>query len=111
MRLLEGLALLELYRLDESVRAFGDAVVAADALLALADSNVSALQARALALSGLAAAVGDPTRAAEASETFALARAVTSVTGVASDTRQLLDKIAGHDRSGVLAETRAAGDP
>ena len=63
MRLLEGLALLELHRVEESVRAFSDAVTAADALLALADSNVAALQARALALSGLAAATGDPARA------------------------------------------------
>ena len=66
MRLLEGLALLELHRPEESVRAFSDAVTAADALLALADRNVAALQARALALSGLAAAAGDPARATEA---------------------------------------------
>ena len=68
MRLLEGLALLELHRVDESVEAFSDAVTAADALLALADRNVAALQARALALSGLAAATGDPARATEAAE-------------------------------------------
>jgi tetratricopeptide (TPR) repeat protein len=55
MRLLEGLALLGLHRADEGVRAFGDAVAAADTLLALAERNVAALQARALALSGLAA--------------------------------------------------------
>ena len=91
MRLLEGLALLELHRLEESVRAFSDAVTAADALLALADSNVAALQARALALSGLAAAAGDPARAAEAGEAFARAHAVTSAAGVAADTRRLLD--------------------
>ena len=73
MRLLEGLALLELHRAGESVRAFSDALTAADALLALADSNVAALQARALALSGLAAATGDPARATEAGEAFARA--------------------------------------
>ena len=103
MRLLEGLALLELHRLEESVRAFSDAVAAADALLALADRNVAALQARALALSGLAAATGDPARAAEAGEAFARAHAVTSAAGVAADTRRLLDQIACHDRSGILA--------
>ena len=43
--------------------AFSDAVTAAEALLALADRNVAALYARALALSGLAAATGDPARA------------------------------------------------
>ena len=108
MRLLEGLALLGLYRAGDSLRAFNNAVTAADALLALADSNVAALQARALALSGLAAVANDPGRAAEAGEAFARARAVTSAAGVAADTSRLLDKIACHDRSGILAEVRTA---
>jgi hypothetical protein len=69
-----------------------------------------ALQARALALSGLATTGGDPDRVAEAGEAFVLARAVTSAAGVAADTRRLLDKIACHDRSGILAGVRAAGD-
>ena len=110
MRLLEGLALLELHRADEGVRAFGNAVTTADALLALADSNVAALQARALALCGLAAATGDPARATQAAEAFARAPAMTSAAGVAADTRRLLDVIASHDRSGVLAGVRAAQD-
>ena len=62
MRLIEGLALLELDRLEESIRVFSNAVAAADALLALADSNIDALQTHALALSGLAAATGDLNR-------------------------------------------------
>jgi hypothetical protein len=99
MRLLEGLALLELHRLNESVRAFSDALTAADALLTLTDRNVAALQARALALSGLAAATGDPARTTEAEEAFDRAHAVTRAAGVAADTRRLLDKIACHDRS------------
>ncbi len=110
MRLLEGLALLELDRAEEGVRAFGDAVAAADALLVFAGSNVDALQARALALSGLAAA-GDPGRAAEAGRALARVQAVTSAAGVAADTRRLLGQIARHDRSGILAEVRAAQDP
>jgi tetratricopeptide (TPR) repeat protein len=108
IRLLEGLALLELQRVQESVRAFSDAITAADALLALADRNVAALQARALALSGLAVATGDPVRATEAVEALAQAYAVTSAAGVAADTRRLLDVIASHDRSGILAKVRAA---
>ena len=110
MRLLEGLALLELHRADEGVRAFGDALTAADALLALADNNVAALQARALTLSGLAAATGDPARATEAVEAFARAHTITSAAGVAADTHRLLNMIVSHDRSGVLAEVRAAQD-
>ena len=80
------------------------------ALLALADSNVAALQARALALSGLAAATGDPARATQAVQAFARARAITSAAGAAADTRGLLNVIASHDRSGFLAEVRAAQD-
>jgi len=108
MRLLEGLALLELHRSDEAEQAFTSALTAADALLALADSNVAALQARALALSGLAAATADPARATEAAR--ARARADTSAEGVTADTDRLLGMITAHDRAGVLAGVRAAGD-
>jgi tetratricopeptide (TPR) repeat protein len=110
MRLLEGLALLELDRVDEGVRVFSDALRAADALLALADRNVAALRTRALALSGLAAASGDPTRATEAVEAFARADTVIRAAGVVTDTHRLLDAIAAHDRTGILAEVRAAQD-
>ena len=103
LRLLEGLALLELHRADEGMRAFNDALTAADALLALEDRNIAALQARALALSGLAAATGDPARATQALEAFTRTYAVTSAAGVAADTRRLLDAIACHDRSSILA--------
>ena len=105
---LEGLALLGLHRTGEAVRAFSDALATSDALLALADKNVAALQVRALALSGLAAAVGDPVRAAQAIEAFALTPNITSAPGVAADTLGLLKAIASHDRSGVLTEVCAA---
>ena len=111
MHLLEGLALLRLHRVEESARAFSSAVMAADTLLALADRNVAALQARALALSGLAAAADNPARAAEAAEAFSRAHAVTKAAGVAADTRRLLDAIAAHDQSGILAKVSAVRDP
>ena len=111
LRLLEGLALLGLHRAEESVRAFSGALAAAGVLLALADRNVAALQARALALAGLAAVTGDPARATEAGDAFGRADAVTVAAGVAADTRRLLDQIASHDRSGILARIRAAPDP
>jgi tetratricopeptide (TPR) repeat protein len=110
VRLLEGLALLELDRADEGVRAFSEALRAADALLALADRNVAALRTHALAVSGLAAATGDPTRATEAVEAFARADTVTSAAGVVADTHRLLEAIATYDRTGLLAEVRAAQD-
>ena len=108
MRLLEGLALLELHRIDESVQALIAARTAADALLALADSNVAALQVRALALSGLAAALGDPALATEARDAFTQASAATTVAGVAADTRRLLDAIAAHAQAEAIAETLSA---
>ena len=111
MRLLEGLALLELDRIEESARAFNEAVTAADTLLALADRNVAALQARALALSGLAVVVGDLGLAAEAGEAFGVADALAGAAGVAADTRRMLDQIARHDQSGILAKVRAAKRP
>jgi tetratricopeptide (TPR) repeat protein len=108
MRLLEGLALLELNHVDEAARAFSDALRAADALLAVADRNVAALQARALAFSGLAAASGESARRTEAVEAFARANRVTSAAGVVAATHRLLDAIVSRDRSGILAEVRAA---
>jgi hypothetical protein len=79
----------------------------ADALVALADSNVAALQARALALAGLAAATGDPARASEAVEAFIHARTITSAAAVAAGTKHLLKRITAQDQSGVLAELSA----
>ena len=71
---------------------------------------MAALHARALALSGLAAATGDPAQAAEAGKAFARADAVTGAAGVAADARCLLDQVACHDQSGILAQIRAAPD-
>jgi tetratricopeptide (TPR) repeat protein len=108
MRLLEGLALLGLNRVDESVQAFSDALTAADALLALADRNVAAMQARALALSGLAVATSDPARATQAAQALARAHTTTSAAGVAADTHRLFNAIASYDQFGVLAEADTA---
>ena len=103
MHLLEGLALLELNRPEACAQAFNEALAAADGLLVLADRNVAALEARALALSGLAVLAGDPARAAEAVQAFARARAVTRAPGVVADTRRLLGIVTAHDQSGILA--------
>lgn len=78
------------------------ALAAADALLALADRNVDALEVRALALSGLAVVAGDPAQAAEAAQAFARANTVTRAPGVVADTRRLFEIITAHDPSGLL---------
>jgi hypothetical protein len=62
---------------------------------------------QALGLSGLAVATGDPGRAREAAEALTRLRTTTSAAGVAADTGRLLDVIASHDRTGILAEARA----
>lgn len=62
---------------------------------------------QALALSGLAVATGDPGRARETAEALTRLRTTTSAAGVAADTDRLLDVIASHDRTGILAEARA----
>jgi tetratricopeptide (TPR) repeat protein len=110
IRLVEGLALLELHRPSEAVPTFTGALTAAESLLALADTNVAAVQARALALAGLAVATSDPARASEAVEAFAHARTITSAAGVAADTQRLLQTIAPQDQSGVLSSLAAAQD-
>jgi hypothetical protein len=78
---------------------------------ALADSNVAARQARALALAGLAGATGDPARATEAVEAFTHAQAIISAKSVAADTQRLLPTITAHDQTGVLAELSGAPGP
>jgi hypothetical protein len=104
------LALLVLGRVDEGAQAFSDALTAADALLALTDSNAAALQARALALAGLAATTVGPTRATQAVQAFTRAQTITSAAGLAADIHLLLNTIASHDQSGVLTEVRAEQD-
>jgi hypothetical protein len=90
------------------VRVLRDAATAADALLALADTNIAALQARALALSALAAATADPAQARQAAQAFAGARTALSAAGVAADTQRLLTVIASHDRARILPPVHAA---
>lgn len=84
--------------------AFAGVLTAADALLALAASNVAALQARALALAGLAAATSDPAWVTEAAQAFTRARTITSAAGVAAETQRLLETVSAHDMSGALTE-------
>jgi tetratricopeptide (TPR) repeat protein len=110
LRLLEGLALLELRRIDKAVPAFSDALNTADALLVLADRNMAALQARALAPCGLTTATTDASQARDAARAIVRARAVTDAAGVAPDTQQLLDRIAAHDPAGLLTDVRDAGE-
>ena len=104
------MALLELHRTEEAVKAFKDALAAANAHLALADTNIAALQVRALALGGLAVTTSDPARTAETEIALGRAQAVANAPGAAADTRRLLKLIASHDHSGILAEAASLQD-
>jgi tetratricopeptide (TPR) repeat protein len=104
--LLEGLALLALGRAQAGA-AFGQALAAADALLALAAANVTALDVRALACAGLAL-TDEPARASEAAQAFARARSVSSAAGVVADVARMFAVFASADQEGVLAEYRQA---
>jgi hypothetical protein len=92
-------------RVEEAVQAFSDALTNAETLLARAELNIAALQVRALALSGLAAATDDPIRATQAAEAFTqLQRATRAAAGVVADSVWLLDAITSScDTAGILA--------
>jgi hypothetical protein len=83
-------------------------LTAAEELLAHAASNVAALQARALALSGLAAVTASPDLVTQATQAFTQLRAVTTAAGVTADIRWLLTVISSHARAGVLPQVYAA---
>jgi len=109
LRLLQGVALGQLQRVEEAVQAFSDAFTKADTLLALAGLNIDALQVRALALTGLAAATDDPIRATQAAEAFTQLQRATSAAGVVADSLWLLDAItSSFDTAGVLADVIGA---
>lgn len=106
--LLQAIALLRLGRTADTLPAFNRADRAADALLQLADRNVAALQAQALALCGLAVATGDPDMAAHAADAFDRARAVTTAAGVTTASLQLLNQIRRNDSAGILTGLQGA---
>jgi tetratricopeptide (TPR) repeat protein len=109
LRLLQAVALNQLQRIEEALPAFRDAITDAETLLAVAEHNIAALQVRALALSGLAAATEDPMRAIEAIPAFAQLHAATRAAGVVADTVWLLQAISSSgDPAGVLADVISA---
>jgi hypothetical protein len=105
LRLLLGAALGQLQRVEEAVQAFSDALTNAETLLALAELNIAALQVRALALSGLAAATDDPILATQAAQAFTQLQRGTRAAGVVADSVWLLDAITSScDTAGILAD-------
>jgi tetratricopeptide (TPR) repeat protein len=87
---------------------FSKAIAAADSLLALAAQNVEALDAKALALSGLALIEGPQQHIPAAIEAYREARNVTKAAGIVARAVRLLDALAVADEQGILKDVRAA---
>jgi hypothetical protein len=104
------LGLIALRQVDRAAaEAFQTAISHADVMLERCRQNYDALDAKGLALAGLAVLEGGQ-RPAEAIATFQAARAITTAPGVIGRVRGLLDLLAPADAAGVLAGVRAAAD-
>jgi tetratricopeptide (TPR) repeat protein len=108
------LALIGLIALRQGDRAaaaesFSAAIAHADVMLDRCDQNYEALDAKGLALTGLAVIEGGQ-RAAEAIAAFRTARAITKAPGVVGRVRQLLDALAPADAADVLSPIYPAAE-
>ena len=86
--------------------AFSMAIAQADELLAMTPDRYAALDAKALALCGLALC-GNTQQIPAACEAFTAARKVTSAPGVVKRVLQLFDALAQADHGHILAEVRS----
>ena len=93
--------------LNVAKQTFAAAIDQADALLAMTPERYAALDAKAIALCGLALC-GDTEQAIAARAAFRAARAITSAAGVVRKVLQLFDALALADESRVLADIRPA---
>jgi tetratricopeptide (TPR) repeat protein len=93
--------------LNVAKQAFAAGIVQADALLAMGAERYAALDAKAIALCGLALC-GDAEQTVAARAAFRAARAITSAAGVVHRVLQLFDALALGDESRVLANIRSA---
>ncbi len=105
------LGLIALRQNDRSaaVEAFQAAIAHADVMIERCDQNYQALDAKGLALAGLAVLEGGP-RTAEAIAAVRAARAITSAAGIVGRVRRLLDALAPVDAAGVLTPIYAAAE-
>jgi tetratricopeptide (TPR) repeat protein len=108
------LALLGLIAMREEDRtavaeAFQGAISHADVMLERCDQNYEALDARGLALAGLAVLQGCQ-HTAEAIAAFRAARTITSAPGIVGRVKRLLDAMAPADAAGILAPVSRAAE-
>jgi hypothetical protein len=93
--------------LNVAKQAIAAAIDQADAALAMTPDRYAALDAKAIALCGLALC-GDTERTVGAQTAFRAARAITSASGVVHKALQLFDALAMGDESRLLADVRPA---
>lgn len=107
------LGVINLRQCDDSTArsAFMAAVAHADAMLAKSAQNYDALDAKALALTGLALC-DNPHHLTAAVESYRAARAITTASGIVARVLRLHDALALADPDGILAPVRdaAAGE-
>jgi tetratricopeptide (TPR) repeat protein len=104
---LHGVIALRQGESSAAQEAFAAAVAAADDLLAKTAESYDALDAKGLALAGLALC-GDAAQVPAAVAAFRAARAITSAPGIVAGALQVFDALDVCDASGRLAEVRAA---
>src|SRR5205823_13221427 len=92
-----------------ATEAFQAAISHADVMLDRNGQNYEALDAKGLALAGLAVLEGGQ-RAAEAIAAFRAARAITKAPGTVGRVRRLLDALAPADSAGILVGVSEAAE-
>ncbi|MBI1281917.1 MAG: TIR domain-containing protein [Anaerolineaceae bacterium] len=92
--------------------AFREAIAKADAILEKTAQYYTALDAKGIALCGLALCTGDTTYIEQAKEAFQAAREITKAKGIIGRVVRLFDGLAVADKDGMLIDVRAmaAGD-
>lgn len=107
MLALFGLIALRLGERAIAQEAFTGAVEKADALLTYSTQNYFALDAKALALCGLAVCENRPDRVAAAVEAYRAARAINKEVGIVGRVLRLFDALTPADMDGLLTGVRA----
>jgi tetratricopeptide (TPR) repeat protein len=107
LSLLSGIALLLQDEVAAATQEFHAAITQADEELQHTSSAYKTVDTKALALCGLALTT-DPEKAMEATTVFRAARAITSASGVVSQTVALLNVLTAADRNDILTAIRPA---
>jgi hypothetical protein len=89
-------------------QAFEAAVEASDILLGYTDTNYGALDAKGLALCGLALCEGESNYIYEAIHAYTKARSITRAPGIVGRVLRLFDELAREDTQGLLEGVREA---